>query len=113
MALRKKSDLFSDILANASFRGATGDDMYIALSIRPGDKISALLDILSKLTSKSGAEYASDGMPESLFLYLASSQERLELAARQISGILLRGERLQEGSALELLVRRGIIEIGG
>lgn len=113
MALREKSDVPSHILANAPSRGVTGDDMYIALSIRPGDKISALLDILSKLTSKSGAEHASNGMPESLFLYLASSEERLELAARQISEILLRGERLQEGSALELLVRRGVIEIGG
>lgn len=113
MALRKKSDLTSDILANASARGATGDDMYIALSVRPGDKISALLDILSRLTSKSGAEYASDGLPESLFLYLASSEQRLELAAKQISEILLRGDPLQEGGALDLLVRREIIEIKG
>ena len=112
MAPRKMSGLTSGILAAASSRGATGDDMYIALSIRPGDKISALLDILSRLTSKSGAEYASDGMPESLFLYLTSSEERLELAAMQISAILLRGEPLQEGSALDLLVRRGVIEIG-
>jgi hypothetical protein len=108
---KKNTDLSTNILANASARGAPGDDMYIALSIRPGDKISAMLDILSKLTSKSGAEYAGDGVPESLFLYLASSQERLELAARQISEILLRGDQLQEGSALELLVRRGVIEI--
>ena len=113
MVSKKNLDLSTNILVNAPARGATGDDMYIALSIRPGDKISALLDILSKLTSKSGAEYASDGMPESLFLYLASSDERLELAARQISEILLRGDQLQEGSALELLVRRGVIEIAG
>jgi hypothetical protein len=108
---KKKTDLSTNILANASARGSPGDDMYIALSIRPGDKISAMLDILSKLTSKSGAEFASDGVPESLFLYLASSEERLELAARQISEILLRGDELQEGSALELLVRRSVIEI--
>ncbi len=111
MALRKKSDLASDILANASSRGANGDDMYIALSIRPGDKIASMLEILSRLTSKSPAEYANDGMPESLFLYLASSELRLELSANQISEILQRGEPLQEGSALDLLVRRGVIEI--
>lgn len=113
MARKKKLDLSTNILANASARGSPDDDPYIALSIRPGDKISAMLDILSKLTSKSGAEYASDGMPESLFLYLASSEERLELAAKQISEILLRGDRLQEGSALELLVKRRVIEVTG
>ena len=111
MTLKKKSALTSALLANASSQGGNADGIYIALSIRPGDKISALLDILSRLTSKSGAEYASDGMPESLFLYLASSEERLALAANQISEILLRGDVLQEGSALDLLVRRGVIEV--
>lgn len=113
MAQRKKSGLASDILAKASSRSATGDDIHIALSIRPGNKISALLEILARLTSKSPAEHASDGIPESLFLYLVSSEEGLELAARQISEILQRGDSLQEGSALDLMVRRGVIEIGG
>lgn len=113
MVRGKKSNLASDILAKASSRGATGDDMHIALSIRPGNKISALLEILARLTSKSPAEHASDGIPESLFLYLVSSEEGLELAARQIAEILQRGEALQEGSSLDLLVRRGVIEIRG
>lgn len=111
MARKKKSDLSSAILAKVSSQGATGDDMHIALSIRPGGKISALLEILSGLTSKSPAEHASDGIPNSLFLYLVSSEERLELAAREISDILKRGEPLQEGSALDLLVREGVIEV--
>ena len=111
MTRKRKSNLPSDILTNAAPRGVAGEDIYIALSIRPGDKISALLEILSKLTSKSPAEYASDGMPESLLLYLASSKERLDLAAKLISEIFQRGERLQQGSALDLLVRRGVIEI--
>jgi hypothetical protein len=113
MAHRKRSSLSSDILVKASSKGVTGDDTYIALSIRPGDKISALLELLSRLKSKSPAEYASDGMPESLFLYLVSSEEGLEIAKEQIVEILQRGEALQEGSALDLLVRRGVIEIRG
>ncbi|EDM33279.1 hypothetical protein RTM1035_14882 [Roseovarius sp. TM1035] len=113
MVRRKKSDLASDILAQLSSRGASGDDMHIALSIRPGNKISALLEILAQLTSKSPAEHASDGIPESLFLYLVSSDERLELAASHIAEILQRGEALQQGSSLDLLVRRGVIEITG
>jgi hypothetical protein len=111
MARRKKPDLASNILANASSRETVGEDAYISLSIRPGDKISALLEILARLTSRSPAEHASNGIPESLFLYLTSSEKRLELAAGQISEILQRGEQLQKGSALDLLVRRGVIEI--
>ena len=111
MTRLKKSNLASRILANASGKAGTGDDQFVALSIRPGDKISALLELTSEMTSKSPAEYASDGISESLFLYLASSEENLEFAANQIREVLMRSEQLQKGSALELLVRRDIIEI--
>jgi hypothetical protein len=83
----------------------------IPLSIRPGDKISALLEILAELTGTSPAEYAGDGLSESLFLYLAAQPERLELAAGMVADFLQRGETLQHGSALDLLVRRGVLEI--
>lgn len=111
MTRRKNLDLASGIMANASGKAGIGDDQHVTLSIRPGEKISTLLDLVAKLTSKSSAEHASDGMSESLFLYLVSSEEALEFAATQISDILTRGEQIQEGSALNLLIRRSVIEI--
>jgi hypothetical protein len=111
MARRKETNLASGIIANASRKAGVGDAQYVTLSIRPGDKISTLLDLVAKLTSKSPAEHASDGMSESLFLYLVSSEETLEFAANQIRDILIRGEHIQEGCALDLLVRRGVIDI--
>lgn len=110
MARQKNTDLISGIMAKAADKRPS-DASHIPLSIRPGDKISALLDIVAKLTSKSPAEFASDGLPESLFLYLVSSEARLEFAATQIKEILQKGEQLQEGSALALLVERGVIEV--
>ncbi|WP_172330338.1 hypothetical protein [Mangrovicoccus sp. HB161399] len=111
MARRKKGDLISGIMANAVGKSGADDDPSMLLSIRPGDKISALLDLVSRLTSKSPAEYASDGLSESLFLYLVSSDRALDLAAEQIRKILAEGGQLQRGSALDLLVERGVIEI--
>lgn len=107
MAPRKTPSLVESLSAPPP----TARETSIPLSIRPGDKISSLLEILAELTATSPAEYASTGLSESLFLYLASSPDRLALAARMISDCLQRGESLQEGSALDLLVRRGVIEI--
>lgn len=87
------------------------DEAFIPLSVRPGDKISSLLEIIAKSTSKSPATYASDGISEALSRYMASSRPALDVAAAQITKILEEGGELQKGSALALLVERKIIEI--
>ena len=108
MAPRKPKSLVESLAAPPVVAEHT-----IPLSIRPGDKISAFLEILAELTGASPAEYAGDGLSESLFLYLAARPERLELAAGMVADLLQRGEALQQGSALDLLVRRGVLEIQG
>jgi hypothetical protein len=63
------------------------------------------------MTSKNAAEHASDGIAESLFAYIASSDVALSIAAEQIADLAARGEPIEKESALGLLVERGVIEI--
>lgn len=110
MAVENKN-LISSIIENSREKHDGDEDPFIPLSIRPGAKISELLEILSNLTSKSPSEYAGDGVPEALFLYILSSEEKLELASQQILTVLSEGGVIQKGSALNLLIERGVIEV--
>lgn len=110
MSTRKKSDLIAGIVETAG-KESLEDDAYIALSIRPGRKLESLLELISKLMDKSPAEYAGDEISESLFQYISSSDEALELAAAQIERILSSGRKVQKGSALDLLIERRVIII--
>ena len=107
----KNHDLANSIMANAPSEPHEDEFAQVIMSIRPGEKISALLELVSRLTPKSPSEFASENMSESLFLFLTSSNERLQFSAQQVTEIMDKGGSLQKGSALDLLVERGILEI--
>lgn len=95
--------------ANAEARS----ESYTMVNVRPGEKVSAMLDLLAKLSGKSPSALVSDELSKRLAKRVASNPAyadtilkavEMSLAERESSGF-------QENSALDYLQKQGVIEV--
>lgn len=88
-------------------------ESYAMVNVRPGDKVAAMLEILSKLSGRSASSLVTDQISLRLARYAASSPENadviLDAAEEALGGDRSRG--FQVGSSLDMLERAGIIEV--
>lgn len=95
--------------ANAEARA----ENYTMVNVRPGDKVSAMLDLLTKLSGKSPSALVADEISRRLAALAASSKDNAEAILNAAERALEQEPILgfQEDSALDLLQKSGILEV--
>jgi hypothetical protein len=88
-------------------------ESYSMVNVRPGDKVAAMLDLLSKLAGKSPSALITDEISRRLAEYAASSTINADAIMDAAEHALERENAygFQEGSALDYLQKAGILEI--
>lgn len=86
---------------------------YTMVNVRPGDKVSCMLDIMSKLTGRSPSALVTDEISRRLAAYVASSSDNAEVILDAAEDALKQDDAygFQVGSALDLLEKAGIVEV--
>ena len=95
--------------ANAEARA----ESYTMVNVRPGDKVSAMLELLTKLSGKSPSALVADEISNRLAALAASSQDNAEAILNAAERALEQEPILgfQDNSALDLLQKGGILEV--
>lgn len=90
-------------------------ESYVMVNVRPGEKVAVMLDLLSKLESKSPSALVTDRISHFLAEYAASSTANTEAVLNAAVTVLKQrdGYGFQEGSALAHLQSEGIVAING
>lgn len=88
-------------------------ESYAMVNVRPGEKVAVMLDLLSRLSGKSPSALIADEISRRLAAYAASSPRNTEAILDAVEKALERENAygFQEGSALKLLQKSGIVEI--
>lgn len=88
-------------------------ESYSMVNVRPGDKVAAMLDLLSKLAGKSPSALITDEISRRLADYAASATINTDAIMDAAEHALERENAygFQEGSALDYLHKAGILEI--
>ena len=88
-------------------------ESYTMVNVRPGDKVAAMLDILTKLSGKSASVLVADEIARRLATYAASSARNAEAILDAVEKASQQDDTFhyQDGSALDLLQKAGILEI--
>lgn len=87
---------------------------YVMVNVRPGEKISAMLDVFSHLFKKTPSAIINGGntFSEHLAKYAASNPLHGDAVLEAVEKALEKGGSLPEGCALNLLERKyGILEL--
>jgi len=86
---------------------------YTMVNVRPGEKVSVMLDILSKLAGKSPSALVTDEISIRLAEYAASSTANAEAILDAAEDTLKQDGAygFQGGSALDILEKAGLIEV--
>lgn len=104
------SKLISEIgEANAEARS----EKYTMVNVRPGEKVSAMLDLLAKLSGKSPSALISDELSRRLAILATSNPAYMGaiLSAVEKSLDESGSYEFQDGSALDYIEKAKIIEI--
>lgn len=90
-------------------------ESYVMVNVRPGEKVAAMLDLLSKMSGKSPSALVTDELSRRLADYAAASFANTEAILSAAETVLEQGGGygFQEGSALALLQSEGIVAIKG
>lgn len=88
-------------------------ESYSMVNVRPGDKVAAMLDLLSKLAGKSPSALITDEISRRLADYAASATINADAIMDAAEHAFERENAygFQEGSALDYLQKAGILEI--
>lgn len=88
-------------------------ESYSMVNVRPGDKVAAMLYLLSKLAGKSPSALITDEISRRLADYAASATINADAIMDAAEHALERENAygFQEGSALDYLQKAGILEI--
>lgn len=88
-------------------------ESYAMVNVRPGEKVAVMLDLLSRLSGKSPSALIANEISRRLAAYAASSPRNTEAILAAVEKALEQDNAygFQEGSALKLLQKSGIVEI--
>jgi len=86
-------------------------DSYMMVNVRPGEKVAALLDLLSRLAGMTPSALMADRLSEALADYAASSTAHGPAILDAAETALKQDRTFYDDCALSLLKKRGVIEV--
>lgn len=84
---------------------------FTMVNVRPGEKVSAMLDVLARLYQKSPSAVIADALSRKIAAHAASSQMYADAILDAAGQVLLEREFLHEESALGILKEDGLIKV--
>lgn len=104
-----KNSVFGEALYNlaqAEIEGNTND--FVMINMRPGDKISAMLEVLAMIQKKSPTAIIAEALSMHIAHHAMSSPIYADAIIRSANKL---GEyRIEEGTALSILKENGLLE---
>lgn len=85
-------------------------ESYVMINVRPGEKVSALLDLLSRLAGKSPSALMVERLSEMLADFAMSSAAHGPAILNAATTILEKDAVFFDGCALAILEQRGVIK---
>jgi hypothetical protein len=86
-------------------------ESYVMVNVRPGEKVAALLDLLSRLTGKSPSALVAEKLSEALADSAASSAAHGPAILDAAASAIKQDAYLNDGCALQFLEKRGVIKV--
>jgi hypothetical protein len=106
------SKAISTHIAEAHFEEAEKSSEYITVNVRPGEKISAMIDVFLRITKKSPSALFFEPLPRKIAQYAASSPLYADAILNSAEQIVSKhGFIIDEKSALGILEKKKILEV--
>ncbi|NYS80500.1 MULTISPECIES: hypothetical protein [Halomonadaceae] len=86
-------------------------EQHTMVNVRPGEKVSSMLDLVAELSGKSATGLVSEALSSHLQTYAAASFEYADSIMEAAEQALKQDGMLQPGSALELLEKADVITV--
>lgn len=84
---------------------------FTMVNVRPGEKVSAMLDVLARLYQKSPSAVIADALSRKIATHAASSEMYADAILDAVGQVLLERGFLHEESALGILKEDGLIKV--
>ena len=84
---------------------------YTMVNVRPGEKVSAMLELVAALSGKSASAVVAEVLSSRLAEYAASSIDRIDAIMDAAEETLKQDGRFQPGCALENLEKANILKL--
>lgn len=84
---------------------------FTMVNVRPGEKVSAMLDVLAHLYQKSPSAVIADALSQRIATHAASSEMYADAILDAAGQVLLEREFIHEESALGILKEQGLIKV--
>lgn len=86
-------------------------EQHIMVNVRPGEKVSAMLDLVAELSGKSATGLVSEVLSFRLQAYAASALEYTGPIMDSAEQVLKQDGMFQPGCALDLLAKANVISV--
>ncbi len=88
-------------------------ESYTMVNVRPGEKVGALLELLSELSKKNPSALVTDALSSRLAVYATSCTDNADAILNAAESALKQDGvyGFQHGSALDILEKAGVIEV--
>lgn len=83
---------------------------YVVVNVRPGEKVSAMLDVIAHLSGKSPTEFITEALSAKLAEFAASSLCHADAVLDATETVMAHPGQPHRDSALGILMAKGLIE---
>jgi len=83
---------------------------YVVVNVRPGEKVSAMLDVIAHLYGKSPTEFIAEALSRKLAEFAASSLSHGDAVLDAAETVMSNSGQPHRDSALGILMAKGLIE---
>jgi len=84
---------------------------YTMVNVRPGEKVTAMLDLVAALSGKTASAVVAGELSSRLAAYAVSSSDHAEAIMDAAQEVLKQDQMFQPGCALEILKNENVIEV--
>jgi hypothetical protein len=106
------SDIFTKAISQLlDTRAGNKTEGYMVVNVRPGEKVSAMLDVLAHLYKRSPSEFVDNALSIKLADFAASSSDHISPILDVTEACMADKVAINQGSALAILEERGILQI--
>lgn len=84
---------------------------YAMINVRPGEKVSAMLDLVADLSGKSASAVVAEVLSSRLAEYATSSIDHIDAIMDAAEETLKQDGRFQTGCALDNLEKAGVLKV--
>lgn len=102
------SKAISNIIEDQSERNPEG---FVMVNVRPGEKVSAMLDVIAHLYQKSPSVVIADALSQKIAAHAISSLTHTEAIIDAVGQVISENGNLHENSALGILEKKGLLTI--